>query len=113
MSTWECAIVGCGSTFERVEALLAHQVADHDAHECEICGETVPEGYFAVKHGLREHTRAEYVRFYDGDAAAIRERERVLDDVAAALDLAVLDDLLSDEPVDAADATDAAHATTS
>jgi len=113
MSGWECAIVGCGSAFGTVEALLAHQVTDHASHGCEICDESVPEGYFAIKHGLEEHTRAEYVRFYDGDAAAIRERERVLDDVAAALDLAVLDDLLSDEPVDAADATDAAHATTS
>ncbi|MCD2202065.1 DUF7565 family protein [Halobacterium sp. KA-6] len=113
MSAWECAIVGCGSTFGSVEALLAHQVADHDAHECEICGETVPEGFFAIKHGLREHTRAEYVRFYDGDAEAIRERERVLDDVAEALDPSVLEDLLSDEPIDVAEATDAAHATTS
>ncbi|MFB6270197.1 MAG: hypothetical protein ABEH83_09655 [Halobacterium sp.] len=113
MSRWECAIVGCGSAFDRVEALLAHQVADHDTHECEICGETVPEGYFAIKHGLREHTRAEYVRFYDGDAAAIKEREGVLDDVAEELDPDVLDDLLSDETVDAVDATDAVPATTS
>jgi hypothetical protein len=113
MTRWECAIVGCGSTFERVEALLAHQVGDHDAHECEVCGESVPEGYFAIKHGLNEHTRAEYVRFYDGDAAAIRERERVLDDVGDALDPDVLADLLGDETPETVDATDAAPATTS
>lgn len=113
MSRWECAIVGCGSTFERVEALLAHQVADHDPHECEVCGESVPEGYFAIKHGLNEHTRAEYVRFYDGDAAAIRERERVIEAVADALDPDVLADLLGDDTPDAVDASDAAHATTS
>lgn len=112
MSRWECAITGCGSAFERVEALLAHQVADHAAHDCEICGESVPEGYFAIRHGLREHTRAEYVRFYDGDAAAIRERERVLDDVGDELDPDVLEDLLGDEPVDAVEAGDAAPATT-
>lgn len=113
MSRWACAIVGCGSSFGSVEALLTHQVTDHDTHECEICGEAVPEGYFAIKHGLREHTRAEYVRFYDGDAAAIREREEVLDDVADELDPDVLEDLLGDEPVDAIDARDVAPATTS
>jgi hypothetical protein len=112
MSRWECAIVDCGSAFESVEALLAHQVTDHDTHECEICGESVPEGYFAIKHGLNEHTRAEYVRFYDGDADAIKEREGIIDDVAAELDPEVLEDLLDDEPVDVADATDAAPATT-
>jgi hypothetical protein len=113
MPGWECAIVGCGSAFETVEALLAHQVADHDDHDCEVCGETVPEGYFAVKHGLEEHTRAEYVRFYDGDAAAIRLRERVLEDVADAMDPAVLEDLLSGERLDGLDTTDPAAATTS
>ncbi|MFB6071804.1 MAG: hypothetical protein ABEJ88_02450 [Halobacterium sp.] len=113
MPGWECAIVDCGSAFETVEALLVHQVADHDAHECEICGETVPEGYFAIRHGLEEHTRAEYVRFYDGDASAIRERERVLDDVADALDPDVLEDLLSDERADALDTSEPAPATTS
>ncbi|MXR20858.1 DUF7565 family protein [Halobacterium bonnevillei] len=113
MSRWECAIVDCGSAFESVEALLAHQVTDHETHECEICGDAVPEGYFAIKHGLNEHTRAEYVRFYDGDAAAIRERERVIDDVSDALDVDVLEDLLSDETADAIDTTEPVHATTS
>jgi DNA repair exonuclease SbcCD ATPase subunit len=113
MTGWHCAIVGCGSTFETVEALLAHQVTKHDGHECEICGEELPEGYFAIKHGLDEHTRAEYVRAYDGDAAAIREREAVLSDVAEALDADVLEDLLSDERADALDTPEPKSATTS
>lgn len=107
MTGWHCAIVDCGSTFQTVEGLLAHQVTEHDAHECEVCGEEVPEGYFAIKHGLGEHTRAEYVRAYDGDSAAIREREAVLSDVAEAVDGDVLDDLLSDERFDALDTPDA------
>lgn len=113
MTGWECAIVDCGSAFGTVEALLAHQVTEHDAHECEICGEEVPEGYFAIKHGLKDHTRAEYVRAYDGDATAIRERESVLSDVADALDAGVLEDLLSDERAAALDTPEGAQATTS
>jgi len=96
MSAWECGIVDCGVTFDSVEALLAHQVADHASHECEICGVHVPEGYFAIKHGFNGHTRAEYVRFYDADAAAIRRRERVLDAVTTAVDPEVLDEQLTD-----------------
>ncbi|WP_232687480.1 DUF7565 family protein [Halobacterium zhouii] len=113
MNGWHCAIVDCGSTFGTVEALLAHQVSEHGTHECEVCGEAVPEGYFAIKHGLEDHTRAEYVRAYDGDAAAIRERESVLSDVADALDTNVLEDLLSDERTDALDTPEATQATTS
>jgi hypothetical protein len=113
MPGWECAIVGCGSAFGSVEALLAHQVTDHDTHKCEVCGDAVPEGYFAIKHGLEEHTRAEYVRFYDGDAAAIREREEVLEAVGDALDTAVLEDLLSGERADVLDTTDPTAVTTS
>ncbi|WP_353635068.1 hypothetical protein ABSL23_06040 [Halobacterium sp. NMX12-1] len=96
MSAWECGIVDCGIVFDTVEALLAHQVTDHASHECEICGDHVPEGYFAIKHGLHEHTRAEYVRFYDADAAAVRRREHVLDAVTTAVDPAALDDQLDD-----------------
>lgn len=113
MTGWNCAIVDCGSAFETVEALLAHQVTEHDTHECEICSESVPEGYFAIKHGLDEHTRAEYVRAYDGDATAIRERESVLSDVAEALDASVLEDLLNDERADTLDTPEAQPATTS
>ncbi|CAM2856033.1 MULTISPECIES: hypothetical protein [Halobacterium] len=112
MSGWKCAIAGCGSTFGTVEGLLAHQVTDHDAHTCEVCDETIPEGYFAIKHGLEEHTRAEYVRYYDGDAAAVREREEVLDAVNDALDPAVLKDLLSDERANALDTTEPDPVTT-
>jgi hypothetical protein len=113
MSAWECAIIDCGSTFDSVEALLAHQVTDHESHDCEVCGETVPEGYFAVKHGFEEHTRAEYVRYYDGNADAIRERESMLDLVAEALDVDVLEDLLNDETADALDTSEPPQATTS
>ena len=113
MTGWNCAIVDCGSTFGTVEALLAHQVTEHDSHECEICGEEVPEGYFAIKHGIEEHTRAEYVRAYDGDANAIRERESVLADVAETLDADVLEDLLSDERANALDTPEPTQATTS
>jgi len=113
MLGWECAIVGCGSTFDSVEALLAHQVTDHETHDCEVCDDTVPEGYFAIKHVLEDHTRAEYVRFYDGDAAAIREREEVLEAVGDALDPGVLEDLLSDERSDVLDTTDPTPVTTS
>jgi hypothetical protein len=78
MSRWVCAIEGCLGAFEDVETLLAHQKADHEAHTCQICGETVPAGFFAIDHAFEEHTRAEYVRHYDGDADAIRWRERIL-----------------------------------
>lgn len=113
MPAWECAIIDCGSTFDSVEALLAHQVTDHESHDCEVCGETVPEGYFAVKHGFEEHTRAEYVRHYDGNADAIREREAIIEQVADALDVDVLEDLLNDETADALDTSEPVQATTS
>lgn len=113
MPGWECAIVDCGSTFETIEALVAHQVSDHAAHDCKICGETVPEGYFAIKHGVEDHTRTDFVRHYDADSGAIREREQVLEDVADAIDPEVLEDLLSDERVDALDTSEPAPATTS
>jgi len=85
MSRWLCAIDGCLADFEDVESVLAHQRDDHEGHECRICGETVDAGFFAIKHALEEHTRAEYVRYYDGDADAIRWRERIVSSVGDSL----------------------------
>jgi hypothetical protein len=77
MSPWKCAVGGCGETFADPEAAIVHQTTDHERVECEVCGAVVPEGYFAIRHAFDEHTRAEYVRAYDADSAAVRERERV------------------------------------
>ena len=85
MSRWLCAIDGCLSDFEDVESVLSHQRDDHEGHECRICGEDVAAGFFAIKHALEEHTRAEYVRHYEGDADAIRWRERIVSSVGDAL----------------------------
>ncbi|MDR5656825.1 MAG: DUF7565 family protein [Halobacteriota archaeon] len=85
MSRWLCAIEGCMVGFEDVESLLAHQRDDHEGHTCEICGERVPAGFFAIRHAFEEHTRAEYVRHYDGDSDAIRWREQILASVGEQL----------------------------
>jgi hypothetical protein len=90
MADWECSIRGCGHVSEEVEATLAHQVRDHKRHECRVCGAVVPEGFFAIRHALEEHNRAEYVRHYDADSAAIRRREELLDAVSDRVDVATL-----------------------
>lgn len=81
MSRWVCAIEGCLSPYDDVESLLSHQRDDHEQHTCRVCGETVSAGFFAIKHAFEEHTRAEYVRHYEGDADAIRWREQILESV--------------------------------
>ena len=86
-SGWRCDIDGCGARFDRVEAALVHQVTEHARHECGVCGEAVPEGYFAIRHAFESHSRAEYVRAYGADAAAVRDRERVRREVEANVDL--------------------------
>ncbi|ADJ15907.1 DUF7565 family protein [Halalkalicoccus jeotgali] len=86
MTGWECAIDGCGVTFESAEELIAHQKGEHAGHECRVCGVEVPDGYPAIRHAFGEHTRAQYVRVYDADAEAIRVREAVLRRVQSALD---------------------------
>lgn len=86
MTPWSCEIEGCGGSFDDVEALLAHQVADHPAIECAVCGEQIPDGFYAIRHVFTEHTRAKYVRHYDGDADAIRYRETLIEDVEAIVD---------------------------
>ncbi|WP_129114891.1 DUF7565 family protein [Halegenticoccus tardaugens] len=87
MSRWECGIDGCGARFEDVESAIVHQTNEHARHECKVCGTVVPEGYFAIRHAFDEHTRAEYVRAYDADSSAVRERERVKAEIEAEADL--------------------------
>ena len=87
MTRWECGIDGCESGFDDVESAIVHQTNEHERHECKVCGTVVPEGYFAIRHAFGEHTRAEYVRAYDADSSAVRERERIKEAVEAEADL--------------------------
>ena len=87
MSPWQCAVRGCGAQFPDAEATIVHQATAHDPHTCEICGVETPEGYFAIRHALDEHGRAEYVRAYDADADAIRERESVKAEIESVVDI--------------------------
>ena len=87
MTPWACGIAGCGGTFDDAEGLIRHQADRHPACECRVCGETVPAGYLAIRHAFEEHSRAEFVRAYDADADAIREREQLLDEVEARVDV--------------------------
>ena len=94
MAGWHCGIDDCGQPFETVESLIIHQTTEHDKHECQVCGTIIPDGYFAIRHMFDEHTRAEYVRAYDADSAAVRRREKVQDEIEATADLsAVVDEL--------------------
>jgi len=86
MVPWSCGIEDCDATFDRVEDLLTHQVDDHPPIECEICGELVPDGFYAIRHVFSEHTRAKYVRHYDGDADAIRYRETLIETIEDRVD---------------------------
>jgi hypothetical protein len=90
MSGWDCAIDGCGRVFDGVEETIFHQVSEHERHECAVCGAVVPAGYFAIRHVLGEHSRAEYVRHYDADSDAIRAREDLLAAVNEQVDVAAL-----------------------
>lgn len=87
MSLWECGIEGCDARFESVEDAIIHQTTEHDRHECEVCGTVVPEGYFAIRHAFEEHTRAEFIRAYDGNSDAVREREQIKADIEEEADL--------------------------
>lgn len=104
MAPWDCAIGGCDSSFDHLEALIAHQVSGHPSHECRICGDVVPEGFFAIKHTVEDHSRAEYVRHYGANSDAIRERESLVEDVEEAIDVAALRRRLEDAGADAAQA---------
>ena len=87
MNPWRCGIDDCGTQTETVEELIHHQTTEHQKHECQICGTIVPDGYFAIRHAFEEHTRAEYVRAYDADSAAVRRREELKDQIEAEADL--------------------------
>jgi hypothetical protein len=87
MSSWQCAIRGCGANFPDAEDTLVHQATEHDPHVCKICSAEVPEGYFAIRHVLEEHSRAEYVRAYDAGPDDIREREAVRTTVEETVDV--------------------------
>ncbi|AKH97165.1 DUF7565 family protein [Halanaeroarchaeum sulfurireducens] len=90
MDSWTCAIGDCAASFDDLEALVAHQVTTHEPHRCRICDEIVPEGFFAIRHAVEEHSRAEYVRHYDADSDAIRLRESVVERVSDAIDVEAL-----------------------
>jgi hypothetical protein len=87
MDTWVCGIAGCGGRFEQPAALIRHQAESHPDAECQVCGETVPAGYLGIRHAFEAHTRAEYVRAYDADSDAIREREELIDLIEDHLDV--------------------------
>ena len=78
---WECAIGGCDYRTGDAEQLLVHQAKSHERHRCAICGTTVPDGYFAIRHTFSEHSRAEYLRSYEADTDDIRLRETVLTEI--------------------------------
>ncbi|ELZ08251.1 hypothetical protein C479_12968 [Halovivax asiaticus JCM 14624] len=92
---WECGIDDCGSVFEDVESAVVHQADAHERRECEICGTVVPDGFLAIYHTFTNHSRAEYVRAYDADSAAIRTREELLEDITADIDQQLLAEMLA------------------
>jgi hypothetical protein len=87
MPGWECGIDGCEAAFEDVEDTIVHQTTEHERHECAVCGTIVPEGYFAIRHAFDEHTRADFVRAYDADSDAVREREEIKAEIEDTADL--------------------------
>ncbi|WP_331236283.1 DUF7565 family protein [Natronorarus salvus] len=93
--TWECAIADCEAAFEEVESLIVHQTESHERRECRICSAVVPDGYFAIRHALDEHTRAEYVRAYGADADDVRRREEVKAEIERLADLQSVVDRLN------------------
>ena len=84
---WECAIGGCEYATEDADELLVHQATAHERHRCSICGTTLPDGYFAIRHAFSEHSRAEYLRNYEADTDDIRLREAVLHELEAEADV--------------------------
>jgi predicted nucleic acid-binding Zn-ribbon protein len=84
---WECAIGGCEYATDNAEDLLVHQANAHERHRCAVCGTTVPDGYFAIRHAFSEHSRAEYLRSYEADTDDIRLRETAIKEVEAEADV--------------------------
>jgi len=98
MPGWRCGIGDCEQGFEDVESLIIHQTTEHDKHECQVCGTLIPDGYFAIRHVFDEHTRAQYVRAYDADSAAVRRREEIQSEIEATADLTAVVDQLDSSP---------------
>ena len=98
MSGWRCGIGDCKQGFEDVESLIIHQTTEHNKHECQVCGTLIPDGYFAIRHVFDEHTRAQYVRAYDADSAAVRRREEIQAEVESTADLNAVVDQLDSSP---------------
>ncbi|RAW46636.1 hypothetical protein DQW50_03145 [Halorubrum sp. 48-1-W] len=98
MVPWACGIDGCDAVFEDVESTILHQTREHRRHECRVCGTIVPDGYFAIRHAFDEHTRAEYVRAYDADSAAVRRREEVKREIETEADLGTVVERLDESP---------------
>lgn len=96
MSLWQCGIGDCGARFEDVESTIVHQATVHERLECEVCGAVTPDGYFAIRHAFDEHSRAEYVRAYDANSTAVREREEVKEQIEANADLQEVVDRLNE-----------------
>ncbi len=84
---WKCAIGGCEYATEDAGELLVHQATAHERHRCAVCGTTVPDGYFAIRHAFSEHSRAEYLRNYEADTDDIRLRETVRNELEAEADI--------------------------
>ena len=95
---WECAIGDCGYATDDAEELLVHQASDHERHRCAVCGTTVPDGYFAIRHAFSEHSRAEYLRSYEADTDDIRVRERILTEIESVADVERALDRLGGDP---------------
>jgi len=90
MGEWVCGITECGRDFAQPGPLIRHQAVDHGPVECAVCGESVPAGYFGIRHAFRQHNRAEFVRAYAADSGAVRAREELLDFVESNVDVAAV-----------------------
>jgi len=84
---WACVVDDCGYSTEAVEDLLVHRASSHERHECAVCHAIVPDGYFAIRHALDEHSRVDYMRHYDAGADDVRTREAVVEAVEAEADV--------------------------
>jgi DNA-directed RNA polymerase subunit N (RpoN/RPB10) len=101
MAAWRCAIEGCGAGFETAERLIRHQADEHDPTTCQVCGQSIPAGYLAIRHAVEAHTRAEYLRAYAATTDDVRARENVADRIEAAADVSSVLDALGIEAITA------------
>ncbi|WP_088901425.1 DUF7565 family protein [Halorubrum lacusprofundi] len=87
MPRWTGGMDGCDAGLDDVVWAIVHPANGHQRHECRVGGTIVPDGYFAIRHAFDEHTRAEFVRAYDADSAAVRRREGIKRDIEREADL--------------------------